>query len=228
MANKTLIETECFHCGASLNVDLDNLVSTCPYCDQKVLINPDAYKDIIAEHEATKREEMRIAHEKEQLRARKEAKEQSRKTKLTLGVVGAIFLFLGFIFVDFSEFIALGLMMVGIAAFFALLFVSDDDELVNSNETTNNKNSKPARKKTTPPKIAKVTIASSETSKDVGSVVVRGAVGGALLGPLGLLLGFTAEEKTKTTFVVEYDDGQVRTETAKSDSDRYKELCKYL
>ena len=210
MANKTLIETECFHCGASLNVDLDNLVSTCPYCDQKVLINPDAYKDIIAEHEATKREEMRIAHEKEQLRAKKEEKEKRKKLKRTLGVVGGACLFIGYFSLPFAGSASGGFIMVGFVALGALMTMSNND------------------KKAEIPTIVSVSIASSETSKDVGSVVARSVVGGTLLGPLGLLMGFTGKDKTETTFLIEYSNGKKGVETVSSDSDRYKELCYYL
>lgn len=74
----------------------------------------------------------------------------------------------------------------------------------------------------------------SKTKASITSSVVRGAVGGLLLGPVGMVAGAVTPKKktvteTKTvTFAVLYANGERKLETVKHDSKRFKELAKYL
>ena len=79
------------------------------------------------------------------------------------------------------------------------------------------------------PKGIKRTIIVSQTSqKKATSAIGRGLVGGALLGPVGLLAGVSAKSKETTTFQVIYNNGTQKTETVPNDSSKFKEYCKYL
>lgn len=72
---------------------------------------------------------------------------------------------------------------------------------------------------------------SYDSRKKVGSTLIRGAVGSALLGPVGLVGGaMTGKNKisNKTTFIVEYEDGHRETITVDNDSSEFKKLCNYL
>lgn len=81
--------------------------------------------------------------------------------------------------------------------------------------------------------ISKVMIvgANSDSRKSVSSSVIRGTVGGALLGPVGLVGGALSGKNkvtSKTTFLIEYEDGHRETKIVDNDSSEFKELCKYL
>ena len=71
----------------------------------------------------------------------------------------------------------------------------------------------------------------TDSRKKVGSTVIRGAVGNALLGPVGLVGGaLSGKNKVtgKTTFLIEYEDGHRETKTVDNDSAEFNELCNYL
>ena len=78
-------------------------------------------------------------------------------------------------------------------------------------------------------RIIKTMIAGENSRRSAKSGVVRGAVGGALLGPLGMLAGVgSAKQKGKTTFVVQYSDGSRRTVTVKTGGMSFKTYVRYL
>ena len=68
----------------------------------------------------------------------------------------------------------------------------------------------------------------------ITSSVVRGAVGGAVFGPVGMIAGaVTPKKKTvikdaKVTFAILYASGDRTVETVKVGSKRYNELAKYI
>ena len=56
--------------------------------------------------------------------------------------------------------------------------------------------------------IVKTMIVGADSKKSAGSSIGRGLVGGALLGPVGLLGGaLSGKNKKSTTFLIEYDEG---------------------
>lgn len=72
----------------------------------------------------------------------------------------------------------------------------------------------------------------SERTK-AGSALVRGAVGGALLGPVGALAGASSAKKQvshedKTTFVIFYENGQRDVKTVDNNSVEYKVYLSYV
>lgn len=78
------------------------------------------------------------------------------------------------------------------------------------------------------PYIVRALIVGSDSRKKVGSALLRGAAGGLILGPIGLLAGATGKNKHTTTFMLEYSNGERETETVSNKSSRFEELCKYL
>lgn len=82
-------------------------------------------------------------------------------------------------------------------------------------------------------KIVKTTILNTinDSRKKAGSSLVRGAVGGALFGGVGVVAGAMSGKnkiESKTTFLVEYASGKKETKTVDNNSKEYKELCMYL
>lgn len=72
---------------------------------------------------------------------------------------------------------------------------------------------------------------SSVSRKKVGSTVIRGAIGNAVLGPAGLVGGALSGKNkvsNKTTFLIEYEDGHRETKEVDNDSQEFKKLCNYL
>lgn len=76
--------------------------------------------------------------------------------------------------------------------------------------------------------IRKTIIVSQSSRKKATSAVSRGLIGGAILGPVGLLAGASAKSKEMTTFQVIYNNGKQETVQVKNDSYMFKEYCKYL
>lgn len=76
--------------------------------------------------------------------------------------------------------------------------------------------------------IKKTIIVASNSRKKIISTVGRGVVGGALIGPVGLLAGMTGKNKETTTFQIIYNNGNQETVTVKTGGWMFKEYCKYL
>lgn len=72
-------------------------------------------------------------------------------------------------------------------------------------------------------------VAGSNSQKSMGSSIARGAVGGALLGPVGLIGGAASgKNKTTTTFTIVYKNGKRKVETVDNNSFLFREYSKYL
>lgn len=74
---------------------------------------------------------------------------------------------------------------------------------------------------------------SAEYKKSVGSMVVRGAIGGMLAGSAGATLGMATAMNKNTNknvrrFLVKYLDGHIEEKEAVIGSSQYKEYMKYL
>ena len=69
-----------------------------------------------------------------------------------------------------------------------------------------------------------------QRGKSFTSSATRGLVGGALLGPVGLLAGSLSgkNKKDKVTFLVTYKDGHTSIETVKKGSIIYKTYIKLI
>lgn len=79
-----------------------------------------------------------------------------------------------------------------------------------------------------PKGIKRTIIVSQSSRKKASSIIGRGLIGGAILGPVGLLAGASAKSKETTTFQVIYNSGKQETVTVKNGSWLFKEYCKYL
>lgn len=72
---------------------------------------------------------------------------------------------------------------------------------------------------------------SSDSRKKVGSTIIRGAIGNAVLGTTGLVGGALSGKNkvtSKTTFLIEYEDGHRETKTVDNNSAEFNKLCNYL
>lgn len=78
------------------------------------------------------------------------------------------------------------------------------------------------------PEVEKTIIVGDDSRKKVVSTVARGAVGGFILGPVGLLAAASGKNKHKVTFFVKYKDGTSETRTVDQGSIAYEEFCKHL
>ena len=72
-------------------------------------------------------------------------------------------------------------------------------------------------------------IVAEDSKKSLGSAVTRGAIGGALLGPVGLVGGaISGRNNTKTTFTVIYKSGRREIITVDNDSSDFGIYARYL
>ena len=72
---------------------------------------------------------------------------------------------------------------------------------------------------------------SSDSRKKVGSTIIRGAIGNAVLGTTGLVGGAMSGKNkisNKTTFLIEYEDGHRETKIVDNNSAEFNKLCNYL
>jgi len=73
-----------------------------------------------------------------------------------------------------------------------------------------------------------VVLAGQESRTKTGSAVARGAVGGALLGPVGLLAAAGAKKNTDVAMVIHYKSGRTENKTVKFNSKDFKKYAKYI
>lgn len=71
-------------------------------------------------------------------------------------------------------------------------------------------------------------IANSSNRTKAGSAITRGAVGGLLLGPIGLLAAASAKKNSYIDLIVHYKSGRVSTQRVKVNSLEYYNLAKYI
>ena len=72
-------------------------------------------------------------------------------------------------------------------------------------------------------------IVAEDSKKSLGSAVARGAVGGVLLGPVGMVGGaISGKNKAKTTFTVVYKSGRREVITVDNDSSDFGMYARYI
>ena len=77
--------------------------------------------------------------------------------------------------------------------------------------------------------VDSVMIAGQESRTKTGSAIGRGAVGGALLGPLGMVAGAAgAKKNTTVTQIIRYKSGRTETKAVKLNSSEFKKYAKYI
>lgn len=91
-----LVNLRCDSCNAQMEVDLDNLMTYCPYCGRKLLIDVDHIDDVLKEKEKTKRNQDQsqenMFREQEQTKRTQieyeyKEREDKREHRLTLIVI---------------------------------------------------------------------------------------------------------------------------------------------
>lgn len=98
----------------------------------------------------------------------------------------------------------------------------------NFNESTTNNDIFKNSNYVVPRGIKKTIIVSQSSRKKASSAIGRGLIGGAILGPIGLLASASAKSTETTTFQIIYNNGQQETVTVKNDSKQFEQYCKYL
>ena len=94
-----MINLTCTNCGASLDVDLDNMMVHCPFCGQKLMIDADQLSDIIEQKELTKRKDLEYKHEKDMKEMEYKQKSKSLKKLAIWYIIFFIILCILFVFV---------------------------------------------------------------------------------------------------------------------------------
>lgn len=68
-----------------------------------------------------------------------------------------------------------------------------------------------------------------DSRKSVGSSAIRSAVGGALLGPVGLIAGaISGKNNNSSTFTIIYKSGRKEVKTVENNSSEFEQFAKYL
>lgn len=126
--NEYMLDMKCHECGASIALDIENLIGFCPHCGTKLLVDPIAFKEILIEKEKTKRMGIKYTHEKEMFDATENRKAKLFKLKVALGIVGAGCILIAYGGMDLIGMASLGFMLVGFISFFALLVMSENNK----------------------------------------------------------------------------------------------------
>ena len=89
-----VVAFKCNHCGADLDLDLDNLKAKCPYCGRKLMIDLDDLDELLAAKEQTKQAQEKTSREREKtLRKKMQLEHEEKKDRFDIKV--AVFLMLG-------------------------------------------------------------------------------------------------------------------------------------
>jgi len=79
---------KCANCGAQLEIDLDNIITFCPYCGSKLMIETDQLGRIISEKEETKRQFIHEANKTIRSKNKLDFEERDRKNSLKYCYIG--------------------------------------------------------------------------------------------------------------------------------------------
>ena len=82
---------KCNNCGASLELDIDNLISYCPFCGNKLMFDVEQIEEIIKEKERTKQifKQEEEKTKRVQLEKEKEITDISSRTKIIVALIFA-------------------------------------------------------------------------------------------------------------------------------------------
>lgn len=110
-----------------------------------------------------------------------------------------------------------------------LIVPEEHDFSEQKSETVNFRPERANIRKPIQPYLLKTIIVSNDSRKSASSSIVRGAIGGVLLGPVGLLGGaISGKNKKDTTFLLIYSNGVKKTVTVKTNGMLFKQYVKYL
>ena len=113
------MKTKCNNCGASLEMDWDNLMSYCPFCRSKLLIEIEDLSQVLKEKEITKQTEVREENKTKRQLMKYEYEEREktgkRKTRGKIAIVASILVLASVISLRFGDdFLAIILAMMGL------------------------------------------------------------------------------------------------------------------
>lgn len=92
-----MINLTCSNCGASLEIDLDNIQVFCPHCGHKLMIPIDHLSDLLIEKEKTKRDQLQMEHE---IRTKNESyRIEVDKNRRSWKLVGILYAILATVFI---------------------------------------------------------------------------------------------------------------------------------
>ena len=145
-------------------------------------------------------------------------------------IIYLIFFVLSFILMFNGTFWGGFILMIVSSAIYLYCYSMEQNEIEMANNKRIQSMSKEDRQKYYDDNTIDYTIVAGEDSrKSVGSSVVRGAIGAAVLGPVGLVGGaLSGKNKTKTTFTIVYKSGRREVITVDNDSNQFKEYASYL
>lgn len=87
-----LIELKCNNCGASLKLDIDNMMAYCPYCGAKLLVDMAQLGSLLKEREITKREIAKASEKTKQISIEQQTKIAKDKETTKVFIIAFIFI----------------------------------------------------------------------------------------------------------------------------------------
>ncbi len=153
------------------------------------------------------------------------------KGKIKMYAIIFLIFFVISIVLMFSGNFGLGffLMILSCIVFLILYSNKEKEKNIKERERISNMNSEERKRYYDDQTIDYTILVGAESKKSVGSAVTRGAIGGAILGPVGLAAGaLSAKNNNKTTFTVVYKSGRTEVVTVDNDSDEFKKYARYL
>lgn len=85
----------CTQCGAPLTLDVDNLQRFCPYCGNRILVDPVAFKEVLIQREITKRDQLRYDNEQRERASEAAIWKTKLLISLALGALGIMMFAVG-------------------------------------------------------------------------------------------------------------------------------------
>lgn len=76
-----LLELKCHNCNADLVLDMEHMLTSCPYCGDKILIDSASLSKILSEREKTNRVRIQNEHTEKMFYARAEEREREAQRK---------------------------------------------------------------------------------------------------------------------------------------------------
>ena len=91
-----MVSLTCNHCGANLDIDLNNLMVYCPFCGQKLMIDAGQMIDILKEKEKTKQKGLKYERDvsvvNRVMDTRERKNRDDNKALVIVAVIFAVFL----------------------------------------------------------------------------------------------------------------------------------------
>lgn len=107
--------------------------------------------------------------------------------------------------------------------------IKERERIRNLSETEKQKYYQQKEKENLDRTIDYTIIIAEDSKKSLGSAIARGAIGGTLLGPVGLVGGaISGKNKSETTFTVVYKSGRKQIVTVSNDSEEFENYAMHI